>query len=86
MTTAISVRLDGGFVEDVKVYADASSRSVPKQIEYWAKIGRMAEDNPDLPFSFIKEALLAKSEVDNGRMKKYERRTARSATKDTKQA
>lgn len=84
MTTAISVRLDGGFVEDVKVHADAASRSVPKQIEYWAKIGRIAEDNPDLPFSFISEALLAKSEVDNGRVKKYERRTARSATSNTK--
>jgi len=74
---AISVRLDEAFVDDVRVYAEASSRSVPKQIEYWAKIGRIAEDNPDLPFSFIQEILLAKSEIDNGRMKSYVRRTPR---------
>lgn len=45
---ATSIRLDADFVEDVKAHADALSRSVPKQIEYWAKIGRIAEDNPDL--------------------------------------
>jgi hypothetical protein len=77
ITMAISVRLDEAFVDDVRVYAEAASRSVPKQIEYWAKIGRIAEDNPDLPFSFIQEILLAKSEIDNGRMKSYVRRTPR---------
>ncbi|NIE72756.1 ParD-like family protein [Pantoea sp. Acro-807] len=75
---ATSVRLDDDFVEDVKTHADAMSRSVPKQIEHWAKIGRIAEDNPDLPFSFINEILLAKSEVDNGKVTKYERRKKRA--------
>nr|WP_318383897.1 hypothetical protein [uncultured Enterobacter sp.] len=75
---ATSIRLDDDFVEEVKTYADAMSRSVPKQIEYWAKIGRIAEDNPDLTFSFINEVLLAKSEMDNGRMKKYVRRKDRT--------
>ncbi len=32
-----SVRLDDEFVSDVKVHAEAEMRSVPKQIEYWAK-------------------------------------------------
>ncbi|MCA4113851.1 ParD-like family protein, partial [Serratia marcescens] len=43
---ATSIRLDDDFVLDVKVHAEASSRSVPKQIEHWARIGRIAEDNP----------------------------------------
>ncbi len=34
---ATSIRLDDDFVSDVKVYADAASRSIPKQIEHWAK-------------------------------------------------
>ncbi|WJM80803.1 TA system antitoxin ParD family protein [Pectobacterium brasiliense] len=74
---ATSIRLDDDFVEEVKVHAEAMRRSVPKQIEYWAKIGRIAEDNPELPFSFINEILLAKSEIDNGRMTKYVRRRDR---------
>lgn len=74
---AISIRLDEDFVSDAKVYADASSRSIPKQIEYWARIGRIAEDNPDLPFSFINETLLAQSEVKNNKVTRYVRRTER---------
>ena len=33
------------------------------QLEYWATIGKTAEENPDLPFSFIKETLLAIEEI-----------------------
>ncbi|WP_159564750.1 ParD-like family protein [Budvicia diplopodorum] len=75
---ATSIRLDDDFVTDVKIYAEASSRSVPKQIEHWAKIGRIAEDNPDLPYSFILETLLAKGEVDNQKVSRYVRKTPRS--------
>lgn len=32
------------------------------QIEYWSKVGRAALDNPDLPVSFIAEALASLSE------------------------
>lgn len=74
---ATSIRLDDDFVSDVKVHADAASSSIPKQIEHWAKIGRIAEDNLDLPYSFILESLLAKSEVDNHKVARYVRRTAR---------
>ncbi|PQQ34980.1 hypothetical protein CE143_10055 [Photorhabdus luminescens] len=34
-----------------------------KQIEHWTKIGRIAEDNPDLPYSFILDSLLAKRKL-----------------------
>ena len=74
---ATSVRLDDSFVEDVKVHADALSRSLPKQIEHWAKIGQIVEENPDLSYAFIKEVLLAKSEVQQGLVTRYERRTKR---------
>ncbi|CNH53325.1 Protein of uncharacterised function (DUF3423) [Yersinia thracica] len=75
---AISIRLDEDFVTDVKIHAEASSRSVPKQIEHWAKIGRIAEDNPDLPYNFILETLLAKSEIEHKKVSRYVRRTKRA--------
>ena len=70
---AISVRLDSEFVNDVQVYAEAYKRSVPKQIEHWAEIGRMAEDNPDLPYEFIKDAVVAMAEVKAGKLTPYVR-------------
>ncbi|AWK15309.1 hypothetical protein SK355_10150 [Candidatus Fukatsuia symbiotica] len=75
---AISIRLDENFVTDVKIYADVSSRSVPKQIEHWAKIGRIVEDNPDLPYGFILETLLAKREIEKNKVSRYVRRTKRT--------
>ncbi len=74
---AISIRLDEDFVSEAKIHAEANSRSVPKQIEYWSRIGRIAEDNPDLPYSVIVEFLLAQSEIDNGKISRYERKTNR---------
>jgi len=31
-----------------------SNHSIAKQIEHWARIGRIAEENPDLTYEFIK--------------------------------
>jgi len=35
---------------------------VPKQIEYWSQIGKIAEENPDLPFAMIRDILIADQE------------------------
>ncbi len=63
MTT---VNLSDELVEQAKKYANVYSRSTPKQIEYWAKIGKLAEENPDLPFEFMQEILLALEETEPG--------------------
>ena len=70
---ATSVRLDDEFVSEAQVYAEAQKRSVPKQIQYWAEIGRIAEDNPDLPYDFIKDVLTASTEAKAGRLTPYVR-------------
>ena len=70
---ATSVRLDDDFINSTKAYAEASKRSVPKQIEHWAEIGRIVEDNPDLPYEFIRDALIAKAEIDAGLGTPYKR-------------
>ncbi|GLR64688.1 TA system antitoxin ParD family protein [Marinospirillum insulare] len=72
---AVSVRLNNEFVSIARVHAEAESRSLPKQIEYWAKIGQIMIDNPDLPYEFVRESLLAAEEVKQGLSKPYVRRT-----------
>ncbi len=61
---SISVKLSDELIEKAKRYAAVQSRSIPKQIEHWARIGRIAEENPDLPYEFIEELLLAMEEED----------------------
>lgn len=59
----LAIRLPESLIKQAERYADVNLRTVPKQIEYWALLGRCAEDNPDLPLDFIKECLLAKAEI-----------------------
>lgn len=42
--------------------AKAEFRTVQGQIGFWAKVGRAALDNPDLPTSFIAESLMSMAE------------------------
>ena len=59
---SINVKLSENLVEQAKVFGSVEHRSVPKQIEYWSQIGKIAQENPDLPFSLIREILIADQE------------------------
>ncbi len=72
---ATSVRLDDDFVKNVRIHSAAAHRTVPEQIEHWSKIGQMVENNPDLPYEFIRDAMIAREAVASGKTTKYERRT-----------
>lgn len=69
---ATTIKLSDELVREARRYADVYSRSVPKQIEYWSRIGKIAEENPDLSYRFIKDILIAQLEVENGQVTPYE--------------
>lgn len=71
------IRLDLDFIANANVHASSAHRTLPEQIEYWVRIGRMAEDNPDLPFSFIKDAMLSAEQIKEGQVTRYVRCTKR---------
>lgn len=59
---SVSIRIDQSLVEQARIAAKAEYRTVQGQIEFWAKVGRAALDNPDLPVSFIAESLMSLNE------------------------
>ena len=67
-----AVRLSKEMILEAHKYAAVFSRSVSNQIEHWAKIGRIAEENPDLPYNFIKDILLSMEEMKNEKPVPYE--------------
>lgn len=69
MSTA--VKLGDHLVETARIYGESACRSTPKQIEYWAKLGRIAEQNPDLPFEFILGILEARAQIKAGDVTEY---------------
>ncbi|MEK6529496.1 MAG: hypothetical protein AABZ48_01285 [candidate division NC10 bacterium] len=58
--TPIPVRFaaeDQAFYRLIEARARAQSRSVSGQLKYYARLGMIAKDNPDLPMSFIEGIL-----------------------------
>lgn len=56
-TSGTSIRIGREEYILAKKAAKFEHRSIQGQFEYWAKIGRCALDNPDLPIDMIKELL-----------------------------
>jgi hypothetical protein len=48
--------------EQARHDATLEHRSIAGQIEFWARVGRAALDNPDLPVSFVAESLASMAE------------------------
>ncbi|APD50187.1 TA system antitoxin ParD family protein [Francisella hispaniensis] len=69
---ALSVRLSDDLVTQAKAIAKVMHRSCASQIEHWAMIGKIMEDNPDLPYDFVIGSLVAKAEMDNNMVDDYE--------------
>ncbi len=69
MPTAVNISDD--LVEKAKVTSKIFKRSIAGQIEYWAKIGQIIEENSDLPLPFIQDILIGKEQIKSGQGTPY---------------
>jgi hypothetical protein len=70
MTSAVRVSED--LVKEAKIHSKIDKRSVTGQIEHWARIGKCAEENPDLSYALIKEILIGMAEIEQGEYSEYQ--------------
>ena len=68
---ATAVRISEHIVKEAKKYSLIDHRSITGQIEHWARIGKCAEENPDLPYSLIKEILVGIAELESSDKSEY---------------
>jgi hypothetical protein len=68
---AIAVRISDKLAHDAKLLCKVESRSITAQIEHWARIGKCAEENPDLTYSLVKEILIGIEELEQGESSEY---------------
>jgi len=59
---SVSIRVNDELYNLAKTQAKAELRTIPSQIEYWARVGRAAMDNPDLPIEMVEHLLIAINE------------------------
>jgi len=62
------VKLSEDLINEAKIMSKSLNRSVAGQIEHWAKIGKLAEENPDLTYKFIKNILIGIEEARAGKL------------------
>ena len=67
-----NIRLSHTLVNQAVIHGHAYHRSPPKQIEFWATIGRIAEENPEFNYEMIKDILWSLEEVKQGSVEAYE--------------
>ena len=67
----VALTISDSLLKEAQYQSGITRRTVESQIEYWASIGRLAEANQDLPYSFIKDILLAKEQVKTGDISEY---------------
>ena len=65
------LRLDEELVHEASLVGKIKKRSAAKQIEYWATLGKIAKENPDLPIHFIEDILEADAERKHGLISEY---------------
>jgi hypothetical protein len=56
------VRIEDALYENARAHARAECRTIAGQIEFWAKVGKTALDNPDLPIDFVRDLLVSRAE------------------------
>ena len=62
MTSTTQTKISSKLYSDAAIEAQANNITVDEQVSIWAKVGKAALDNPDLPANFIKDILIAKNQ------------------------
>lgn len=66
-----AVKISDDLAANAAMYAKVKNRSLAGQVEYWAKLGKIADENPDLPISFIKDILIGRAQIQGGQKTPY---------------
>lgn len=71
-TKVTTIRMNSRMRKKLEAKARVHQRTLSDQIKYYAFLGMVAEENPDLPLSMIKDILEAREELRQGTMEPYE--------------
>ena len=67
---SMPVRIDDDLYRQAKAASQGECRTIAGQLEFWAKVGKAALNNPDLPIEFVSELLVANKE-DRSRLSSF---------------
>jgi len=68
----VAVRVSDELASEARKCSKIDHRSLTGQIEYWAKIGKCAQENPDLTYDLIKKIFTGIAELERGKKSEYQ--------------
>jgi len=68
---ATGVRISEKLVSEARKFSRVDHRSLAGQIEHWARMGKCAEENPDLTYLLIKDIMIGLEELEQGEKTEY---------------
>lgn len=67
----ISIEINEDLVNTAKDISKIQNWSTQKQIEYWAKIGKIVQENPELSFNVIRDILEGREQIQQENIEPY---------------
>ena len=61
-----AIKISDEIANEARISAKVSRRSMAGQVEYWASIGKIAEENPGLSYSVVHDILLGREQLKEG--------------------
>ena len=65
------VHLSPDLVQAAQVSARQNQRTIADQIEFWVRLGRAAEENPDLSSQMLVDLLIGIEDINQGNIRPY---------------
>ncbi|MGI4851660.1 MAG: TA system antitoxin ParD family protein [Janthinobacterium lividum] len=67
-----TIRISDNIFHETEIYGKVYNKSAPKQIEFWLRIGKLAEENLDLRYKDIMDILMALEEKKLNLVEEYQ--------------
>lgn len=71
MARGMTLTISDEFARIAQAAADGDDRSIVKQVEHWAKIGRMLESHPELCYEAARRILRGHAQARAGLIEDY---------------
>jgi hypothetical protein len=65
------IKLSESFIQDAESASRIAKRTLPEQIEYWARLGKACDENPDLPVHILQDILVSRVEMNLNKLSKF---------------
>jgi len=66
-----SIKLSESLIQDAKSASKVAKRTLPEQIEHWARLGKACDENSDLPVHMLQDILKSRVEMNLNKLSRF---------------